>query len=100
MPTPSDTLRDWGEALRRALRDLARDYGIVQLSVNGRPLQPLVDGSHDGVVPTGPISFGALPMRAGTNEGTVALLGKGERTAGYSDGSLVGIDGFLLRESR
>ena len=75
----------------------APDYGIVQLSVNGQPVQPLVDGYSARVEPTGPVSFGVLPMRAGPNEVAVDLLGKGERSAGYSDGYLVGIDGFLLR---
>ena len=78
----------------------AGDYGVVRLSVNGRPVQPLVDGYGPAVAPTGPISFGVLPMRAGENTVTVELLGKDERSAGYSDGYLVGIDGFLLRAPR
>ena len=75
----------------------AQDYGIIRLHLNGEPLQPLVDGYDRGVVPTGPISFGRVPLRAGTNELVVELLGKDARSAGYSLGYLVGIDGFLLR---
>jgi hypothetical protein len=75
----------------------AQDYGIVRLHVNGRPLEPLMDGYNRGVVPTGQVSFGRVPLRAGSNELVVELLGRDSRSAGYSDGYLVGIDGFVLR---
>ncbi len=75
----------------------APDYGIVRLHLNGAPLQPLLDGYSRRVEATGPVSFGRAPMKAGANELTLELLGKDERAAGYSDGHLVGIDGFLLR---
>jgi hypothetical protein len=45
---------------------------------------------------TGPLSFGNVDLRQGVNELVVELLGKDARAAGYSDGYLVGIDGFLL----
>jgi hypothetical protein len=75
----------------------ARDYGTVRLHVNGRALSPLVEGYAAGVAPTGPISFGRVELRAGSNELVVELVGKDPRAQGYSDGYLVGIDGFLLR---
>lgn len=77
----------------------AQDYGIVRLHVNGRALEPLVDGYNRGVVPSRPVSFGRVSLRAGANELVVELLGKDSRSAGYSDGYLVGIDGFVLRGS-
>lgn len=75
----------------------AQDYGIVRLHVNGQPIGPLMDGYARQVEPTGPLSFGNVELRRGVNELVVELLGKDARSAGYSDGYLVGIDGFLLR---
>ncbi|MGD8868084.1 MAG: DUF2961 domain-containing protein [Gemmatimonadales bacterium] len=75
----------------------APDYGIVRLLVNGQPVGPLMDGYARRVEPTGPLSFGRVELRRGENELTVELVGKDARSAGYSDGYLVGIDGFLLR---
>lgn len=77
----------------------AQDYGIIRILVNDRPQGPLVDGYSENVEPTGPVSFGRVELRSGTNELTVEILGKDARSAGYSEGYLVGIDGFLLRES-
>jgi hypothetical protein len=75
----------------------APDYGIVRLHVNGQPLQPLMDGYGKRVASSGPITFARVPLRKGSNELVVELLGKDARSAGYSDGYLVGIDGFTLR---
>jgi hypothetical protein len=75
----------------------ARDYGIVRVHAGGRALGPLVDGFGPEVAPTGPVSFGRVQLRAGPNDVVVELLGKDARSAGYSDGHLVGIDGFVLR---
>ena len=76
----------------------ARDYGIVRLSVNGKPLGNLMDGYAPKVESTGPVSFGWVELQKGTNELVLELVGKDVRSAGYSDGYLVGIDGFLLRK--
>ncbi|MCO6490093.1 MAG: sulfatase-like hydrolase/transferase [Phaeodactylibacter sp.] len=75
----------------------AQDYGIVRLLVNGRPVGALMDGYAQGVEHTGPVSFGPVELQAGENELAVELVGKDVRSGGYSDGYLVGIDGFLLR---
>lgn len=75
----------------------AQDYGDVRLSVNGRVLSPIVRGYSATVDPTGPIVFGRLPLRAGSNTLTVEIVGKDTRSQGYSDGYLVGIDGFVIR---
>lgn len=74
----------------------AVDYGIVRVLVNGQPVGPLVDGYAEHVEPTGPLSFGRVPLRAGPNEVVVEILGKDARAAGYSNGYLVGLDGFTL----
>lgn len=75
----------------------AGDYGIVRILVNGEPAGSLMDGYADGVEPTGPLSFGRVQLVQGVNEVVVELVGKDVRAGGYSDGYLVGIDGFLLR---
>jgi len=74
------------------------DYGIVRLYVNGKPVGALMDGFAKSVEPTGPILFGQVALKAGENELVVELVGKDVRATGNSNGYLVGIDGFLLRQ--
>ena len=76
----------------------AQDYGDVRVSVNGRALRPRVEGYSPRVLPTGPISFGVVPLRAGANTVVLEIIGKDPRAQGYSDGYLVGLDGFVLKE--
>ena len=47
---------------------------------------------HTSVVPGNP------QLKKGVNEVMIELVGKDVRSAGYSDGYLVGVDGFLLRK--
>jgi hypothetical protein len=75
----------------------ARDYGQIRVSVNGRLLPPIVNGYSPNVEPTGPISFGRVQLKAGENQLTIEIVGKDPRAQGYSNGYLVGIDGFVLR---
>jgi len=75
----------------------AQDYGDVRLSVNGRAVSPIVRGYAPTVQATGPLSFGRVTLRAGTNDVVLEIVGKDPRSRGYSDGYLVGIDGFLLK---
>ncbi len=76
----------------------ARDYGIIQIHVNGQPVGELVDGYAPSVEPTDRISFGRVTLKKGVNEVMIELVGKDVRSAGYSGGYLVGVDGFLLRK--
>jgi hypothetical protein len=76
----------------------ASNYGKVRLSVNGKQVGPEVDGYSRFVEPTGPISFGRVSLRRGSNDITVEITGKDPRSQGWSEGYLVGIDGFELRE--
>jgi hypothetical protein len=75
----------------------ATDYGRVRLHANGRALSPTVEGYAPAVEPTGAVSFGRVPLRAGANELVVEIVGKDPRSQGFGGGYLVGIDGFLLR---
>jgi hypothetical protein len=77
----------------------AGDYGIFRTLLNGRPVGSLVDGYSNKVEPTGPVSFGTVTLKKGANQLTIELIGKESRSDGYSNGYLVGIDGFqLLKE--
>jgi len=69
----------------------------VRVHVNGRALSPVVRGYSPTVKPSGPISFGRVPLRRGINEVVLEIVGKDPRSQGYSDGYLVGVDGFVLR---
>ncbi|MFN2566489.1 MAG: DUF2961 domain-containing protein [Gemmatimonadaceae bacterium] len=75
----------------------AQDYGDVRVSVNGRALAPIVRGYAPAVEATGPISFGRVVLRAGANDVVLEIVGKDPRSRGYSEGYLVGIDGFAIR---
>jgi hypothetical protein len=75
----------------------ATNYGDVRVHVNGRALSPVVRGYSPTVEPSGPISFGRVPLRRGINEVVLEIVGKDPRSQGYSDGYLVGVDGFVLR---
>ena len=74
----------------------APDYGIIRLLMNGRQVGSLVDGYSLRVEPGGPVSFGRVDMKKGRNEIVLELVGKDYRAAGYSNGYLVGIDGFAF----
>jgi hypothetical protein len=71
----------------------ARDYGDVRVLVNGQPLSTLVRGYNAEVIPSGPVSLGRVPLRAGANQIVLEVAGKDARSSGY----LVGVDGFVLR---
>jgi hypothetical protein len=75
----------------------ARDYGIISLSINGNQLGNLVDLYSNQVEPTGPISFGKVALKKGSNQLSITLVGKDVRASGFGGGFLVGIDGFYLR---
>jgi arylsulfatase A-like enzyme len=75
----------------------AKDYGIISLQVNGQEAGQLFDGYSPQVEASGPVSFGRFQLMSGENEVKITLVGKDVRSGGYSDGFLVGIDGFTLR---
>jgi len=74
----------------------AKDYGIFKVYVNEKQIGHFVDGYAQKVEPTGPVTFGRVQLKKGKNELKIELVGKDSRSAGYSDGYLVGIDGFIL----
>lgn len=74
----------------------ARDYGVFRMTLNGQPLGNLFDGFSAKVEPSGSVSFGRADLKKGPNALVLELVGKDVRSAGFGNGFLVGIDGFLL----
>lgn len=71
----------------------AIDYGIVQLSIDGSPLGPPLDGFNDGVRVADPASLGSLELSAGSHSLTLTLTGRNAAATGF----LVGLDRLLLQ---
>ena len=53
----------------------ARDYGIVQLSLDGKKVGEPIDLYNPTVVPSGPIALGAHDLTAGQHKLTVEIVG-------------------------
>ncbi len=53
----------------------ARDYGIVQLSLDGKKLGEPIDLFNPEVVPTGPVALGTHVLDAGPHKLTVEIVG-------------------------
>ena len=53
----------------------ARDYGIVQLSLDGKKAGEPVDLFNLGVVPSGPVVLGTYDLTAGKHVLTVEIVG-------------------------
>lgn len=72
----------------------AKNYGVVQVLVNGKPAGALIDGYADQVEPSGPQLLGNFDLQSGTNKIEFEVMGKDVR----SGGTLFGIDGILVRK--
>jgi uncharacterized protein with LGFP repeats len=70
----------------------ARDYGIANVSVDGRQLGPAFDGYAPTVSPSGPLAFSFVSLSAGSHTVTVAVSGRDPASAGY----FVGVDYLQL----
>ena len=57
----------------------AADYGIVQLSLDGRTLGSPIDCFNKGVVPTGPISLGSLELTKGEHKLMLEIVGANDQ---------------------
>jgi hypothetical protein len=57
----------------------AIDYGIVQLSLDGKKLSGPLDLFNNGVVPLGPVPFGEQELTAGEHKLTVEIVGANEK---------------------
>jgi len=57
----------------------ARDYGIVQLFLDGEKLGEPIDLYDPQVVPTGPVVFGVRELKTGEHKLTVEIIGANEK---------------------
>ena len=74
----------------------ARDYGIVQFDVNGKPLGEKVDCYHaNGVVATGAIDLGTVELQKGTATLRVQVVGTNPKSDGLR--YMWGLDCVVLK---
>ena len=71
----------------------ARDYGIVQAKLDGKPVGQPFDGYCRDVARSDRIELGIVELAAGKHELTFEVTGKNPESKGY----LVGVDAILLR---
>jgi hypothetical protein len=71
----------------------ARDYGIVEVSVDGRKIDKPFDGFHGKVIPSGKVEFGNLELSKGSHHFRFTAVGKSEKSTGYR----IGIDCLTFR---
>lgn len=71
----------------------AIDYGIFQLSLDGKPIGRPIDLCNDGVIPSGAIGFGEVELDAGDHQLMVLNVGKNEKSTSY----LFGLDYIKLQ---
>jgi len=72
----------------------AVDYGIVQLSIDGKKAGGPIDLYNDGVIPTGPISLGRFTLEAGDHKLTVEIVGANEKAV---KAYMFGLDQIILK---
>jgi hypothetical protein len=74
----------------------ARDYGIVQFHLNGKPLDKPIDGFHPSkVVSTGAIDLGEVELKKGKAVLRVEVVGTNEKSVGLR--YMWGLDCVVLK---
>ena len=71
----------------------ARDYGIVQVYLDGQKLGDPVDLYNNGVIPTGALQFGTHTLTAGDHKLTVEITGANDQAV---KAYMFGLDYVLL----
>ena len=71
----------------------ARDYGIVQLSLDGQQLGAPIDLYNPDVVPTGTLALGMQELAAGEHKLTIEITGANEKA---EKAYMFGLDYFKL----
>ncbi|MGI6295839.1 MAG: glycoside hydrolase family 172 protein [Armatimonadota bacterium] len=56
----------------------ARDYGIVQWSIDGKKIGEPIDLYNDGVIPFGPVELGVVELTKGEHQLTATIVGANE----------------------
>jgi hypothetical protein len=72
----------------------ARDYGIHQLAINGRPTGAPMDFYDAEVRPTGEQSLGEFELKAGDNEFSATVVGANDKAV---KSYMLGLDYLLLK---
>lgn len=57
----------------------ARDYGIVQWSIDGKNIGGPIDLYNDGVIPFGPLELGAVELSKGEHQLTALIAGANDK---------------------
>ena len=73
----------------------ARDYGIVQLSVNGKKAGDPIDLYNPAVIPTDPIPLGTFDLTEGQNKLMVEIVGANEKAV---PAYMFGLDQVILEK--
>ena len=76
----------------------ARDYGTVQLHLDGEKLGAPIDLYNAAIVPTGPIALGTAELTQGEHKLTVEIVGANPKT--MKDRYFVGIDRVVVEPVR
>jgi hypothetical protein len=71
----------------------ARDYGVVQLYINGQPAGEPIDLYNDGIVATDELSLGEFNLQEGANTLTAEIVGANEAAV---KGYMFGLDYIRL----
>jgi hypothetical protein len=74
----------------------ADNYGVVEVSLDGKKVGKPFDGFNPSVVPSGAVDFGSVELREGVNRLRFTVVGKNPRSFGY----LVGLDCLVLAPFR
>jgi hypothetical protein len=91
LPVPAD-----GKYRVVAYLTKARDYGVVQFHLDGKPLGKPIDGYNSpAVVNTGPIDLGEAELKKGPAKLRVEVVGTNEKSVGLR--YMWGLDCVLLR---
>jgi len=72
----------------------ARDYGIVQLSINGKKAGDPINLYNPAVIPTDPIPLGTFDLNEGENSLTVEIIGANEKAV---PAYMFGLDELILK---
>ena len=71
----------------------ARDYGIGQLSLDGKKLGDPIDFFNPAVIPTGPIDLGVVELSAGEHKFAIEITGANEKAV---KAHMIGLDYLKL----
>jgi hypothetical protein len=71
----------------------ARDYGIVQISIDGKKAGQPIDLFNPEVIPTGPLSLGNHELTKGEHRLTVEIVGANDKA---QKAYMFGLDRILL----